>query len=134
MENGQWPFIASFPNKHGVFSCTYLSLPEGRIWVRLLVHDMWREVSTATGCEEPYMHIGYEYQLHRATMPRSGEGDLWMNYEGQPKISLQGVAQSPKFGKGISALSTTETSVSWSKPAKIQTCMRFLCLFGALSC
>lgn len=50
--------------------------------------------------KEPYMHIGYEYQLHRATMPRSGEGDLWLNYEGQPKISLQGVAQSPKFGKG----------------------------------
>lgn len=50
------------------------------------------------------MHIGYEYQLHRATMPRSGEGDLWLNYEGQPKISLQGVAQSPKFGKGILAL------------------------------
>eukprot|EP00435_Cladocopium_sp_Y103_P053889 s945_g17.t1 len=46
------------------------------------------------------MHIGYEYQLHRASMPRSGEGDLWLNYEGEPKISLQGVAQSPKFGKG----------------------------------
>jgi hypothetical protein len=59
------------------------------------------------------MHIGYEYQLHRATMPRSGEGDLWLNYEGQPKISLQGVAQSPKFGKGILALQPPKL---WSKP------------------
>lgn len=51
--------------------------------------------------QEPYMHIAYEYQLHRTTMPRSGEGDLWLNYEGDPKIRLQGVAQSPKFGKGV---------------------------------
>jgi len=51
--------------------------------------------------KEPYWHIGYEYSLHRTTMPRSGEGDLWVNYnEKDPKITLQGVAQSPKFGKG----------------------------------
>lgn len=51
--------------------------------------------------QEPYWHLGYEYSLHRTTMPRSGEGDLWINYENDPKITLQGVAQSPKFGTGI---------------------------------
>ena len=86
------------------------------------VHDMYWPWSFNSDCEEPYMHIGYEYQLHRATMPRSGEGDLWLNYEGQPKISLQGVAQSPKFGKGILALKSHQNysqnrwSFTWPQP------------------
>eukprot|EP00434_Breviolum_minutum_P027096 symbB.v1.2.023963.t1/scaffold2235.1/size84994/2 len=67
------------------------------VWAR--AEDVQAD-TLAEMAKEPYWHLGYEYSLHRTTMPRSGEGDLWINYENDPKITLQGVAQSPKFGKG----------------------------------
>ncbi|CAJ1337575.1 unnamed protein product [Effrenium voratum] len=51
-----------------------------------------------------YMHVAYDYQLHRASMPRSGEGDLWISWEAQPVVRLRGVATSPKFGRGVITL------------------------------
>ena len=42
----------------------------------------------------------YKYELHRASMPRNGGGDLYLNFGARPRIRLQGVAHSPKFGKG----------------------------------
>jgi len=51
--------------------------------------------------QDRYIHTQYEFQLNRPGMPRSGEGELWLSFEdGLPRIRLEGIAHSPKFGRG----------------------------------
>ena len=68
-------------------------------------------------------------------MPRSGEGDLWLNYDNDPKITLQGVAQSPKFGKGI--LVPQKDLGKWPKVAESQVsglcCSNWVCNYFSIN-
>ena len=60
----------------------------------------WPYTSWLDGFKEKHLHVKYKYELHRASMPRNGGGDLYLNFGARPRIRLQGVAHSPKFGKG----------------------------------
>lgn len=50
---------------------------------------------------DQYVHLGYEFSLMRPNMRRQGKGELWISFASKsPRIRLQGVASSPRFGEG----------------------------------